>query len=204
MENARLKAAHLEATNLLLRQQMHPHFLFNALNILKSLYKSDTAAGEEYLLHLVNFLRASLADPETRLTPLAKEMRTCIDYLEMQRIRFDEALDYSLDIPADISANGYVPPFSLQSLLENAIKHNEVTEIAPLHIRVYYENGYLVTSNNLQIRNTPESHASGRGLINLAERYRIISGDELIVQKDHSHFSVGIKILQHEDRHHRG
>lgn len=61
LENSRLKAANLESANLFPKQQVHPHFLFNALSMLKSLYKSDVQAGEAYLSHLVNFLRDGLS-----------------------------------------------------------------------------------------------------------------------------------------------
>ncbi|WEK34315.1 MAG: histidine kinase [Candidatus Pseudobacter hemicellulosilyticus] len=194
VENAQLKTANMQAVNALLRQQIHPHFLFNALSVLKTLYKSDTRAGEHYLGHLANFLRASLSDVQEKMVKLGDEINLCNDYLEMQRLRFGKALAVDIDLPADTLQEGQVPSFSIQPLLENAIKHNEVTEAAPLHIRVYCQEPYLVVCNNLQLKRHPEP-SSGKGLLNLMERYRLLSNEEVLIDASPEHFSVSIKIL---------
>jgi len=202
LENARLRAANLESANLLLKQQIHPHFLFNALSMLKSLYKTDVRAGEEYLSHLVNFLRASLTDPQSRVSLLCDEIRLCNDYLEMQKIRFEDALICTIDIPDHLLTGGSVPPFSVQSLIENAIKHNEVTESSPLVIDVFYKEGRIFIENNIQVRNHIDT-PSGKGLINLIERYKILSNEEVIIRQDNKVFSVSIKVLTNESGDHR-
>jgi sensor histidine kinase YesM len=203
IENSRLRAANMESVNLLLKQQIHPHFLFNALSMMKSLYKTDIHAGEAYLVHLVNFLRASMISSSTGTWKLADEIKLCHDYIEMQHVRFQNALRCVIDIPATVVQAGFVPSFSLQTLIENAIKHNEVSTAAPLTIRVYYQEGCLVTQNNLQPRRQKD-HASGKGLSNLIERYKILSGDAVNIRQDQHHFSVSIKVLNHENSHHRG
>lgn len=203
LENSRLKAANLESANLLLKQQIHPHFLFNALSMMKSLYREDVEAGEAYLSHLVNFMRASLADHQRKIARLSDEIKLCNDYIEMQRIRFEDALIITIDLPEEVLQNGYVPSFSLQSLIENAIKHNEVTEASPLKIRIYLEEGRIITQNNLQLRRLIDG-SSGKGLINLIERYRIFSADEVIIHQDSNNFTVSIKVLYNEAGHNRG
>lgn len=202
LENSRLRAASLESANLLLKQQIHPHFLFNALSMLKSLYKTDVHAGEAYLSHLVSFLRASLADRQSGVSSLTDEIKLCKDYLVMQQIRFDKALACTIDIPEDVQLRGAVPSFSIQPLIENAIKHNEATAASPLKILVYYRDGHITVENNLQPR-THIDAPSGKGLINLVERYRILSGEEVFIRQDNNTFSVSIKVLNNEDRNHR-
>lgn len=202
LENSRLRVANLESANLLLKQQIHPHFLFNALSMLKSLYKTDVRAGEAYLSHLVNFFRASLVEQQSRLSLLQDEIKLCNDYLEMQKIRFEDALLCTIDIPDNVLLRGAVPPFSIQSLIENAIKHNEVTESSPLMISVFYKEGRIITENNLQQR-THIDGPSGKGLINLIERYRILSDEEVIIRQDNKTFSVSIKVLSNEAGDHR-
>jgi len=201
LENSRLKAANLESVNLLLKQQIHPHFLFNALSMLKSLYKSDVRAGEAYLTHLVSFLRASLGESQSRVSRLCDEIKICEDYVEMQKIRFEGALICSINIPDSILSHGFVPSFSIQSLIENAIKHNEVTECSPLMIEVFYRNKRIITENNLQVRKYIEDR-SGKGLINLVERYKILSVDEVIINEGPQKFSVSIKVLSDEISNH--
>lgn len=176
--------------------------VFNALSMLKSLYKSDVQAGEAYLSHLVNFLRASLGDCPSKVSSLSDEVKLCNNYLEMQKIRFDNALICTIDIPKDMLTQGAVPSFSIQSLIENAIKHNEVTETSPLVIKVHYKNGRIIIENNLQVR-THIDAPSGKGLVNLIERYRLLSEEEVIIRQDNNTFSVSIKVLNNEDSNHR-
>ncbi|HEY4789625.1 MAG TPA: histidine kinase [Bacteroidales bacterium] len=194
MENSLLKAANAEAANQLLRQQIHPHFFFNALNILKSLYKIDPEAAEEYLVSLSDFLRISLSGNNIKLVQLKDELQLCQDYLGMQKIRFGDALKCSVSIPESILENGFVPSFSIQPLLENAIKHNELTKASPLHISIVQDGDRIKVSNNIKTKATTET-STGIGLANLSQRYRILSGDEIFIDNDGAIFSVSIKIL---------
>jgi len=203
LENSKLKTASAEAANQLLRQQIHPHFLFNALNTLKSLYKINPTAAEEYLIRLSDFLRASVSNNNLKTTRLRDEIKLCIDYLEMQKIRFEDALVYRISIPEEKMDSGYVPSFAIQTLLENAIKHNELTNESPLLLTVKAEDNRIVVENNLRFKTTSEA-STGSGLTNLSERYRIISNDELQIDKLEDLFSVSIKILENADSNHRG
>jgi len=198
IEFSRLKSAQSEAANQLLRQQIHPHFLFNALNTLKSLYKINPQAGEEYLIRLSDFLRVSVSSHNLKKIHLKDEIKLCVDYLEMQKIRFGESLSYKISIDDDKTENGFVPSFSIQPLLENAIKHNELTRESPLTIAIRNEGDRIKVTNNLQLKSTTEA-STGSGLSNLSERYRIISNDELIIENDGKTFSVSIKILSNEN-----
>jgi len=199
-ENAQLKIKNIEATYNQLKQQIHPHFLFNSLNTLKTLIRKHPQDAEVYLKKLSDFLRASITLNNENLAKLSDELKFCFDYLELQKGRFGEALKYSIDIPEEVKS-GYVPVFSVQHLLENAIKHNALTNENPLLIEVKYDNNRIIVSNNAQLKGLTEE-TTGRGLANLAERYRILSGDEIIFKSDDNHFSVSLKILEHEDSNH--
>jgi two-component system, LytTR family, sensor kinase len=196
-ENAQLKIKNIEATYNQLKQQIHPHFLFNSLNTLKTLIRKEPKDAEIYLKKLSDFLRASITLNNENLAKLSDELKFCLDYLELQKGRFGEALKYSIEIPEEIKS-GFVPVFSVQHLLENAIKHNALTNENPLLIEVKYDNSRIIVTNNIQIKSITEE-TTGRGLVNLAERYRILSGDEIIFQSDENQFSVSVKILNHED-----
>jgi two-component system, LytTR family, sensor kinase len=203
LELSQLRTAHAEAANLLLKQQIHPHFLFNALNMLKTLYRKDVKEGDAYIVHLANFLRASISSHDTKLSAVNQEVALLKDYLEMQRMRFGCALKCTIDIPADIAKNFSLPSFSLQPLLENAIKHNELTEQAPLNVYVYYRESRIYVENNLQKKFVMLA-STNYGLANLAERYRLLSGDEIIITQNETTFTVSIKLLNHADSNHRG
>ena len=114
----------------------------------------------------------------------------------MQKIRFGDALKYEFKISEDVMSL-YVPFFSVQVLLENSIKHNKFTIDQPLIISIYSSEKWLTVSNNLQLNETTEEN-TGHGLVNLSERYRMISADEIKIQNDGISFRVSIKILENE------
>ncbi|WPV00632.1 histidine kinase [Mucilaginibacter sp. cycad4] len=203
LELSQIKTAHAEATNLLLKQQIHPHFLFNALNTLKALYRKDPCAGDNYIVHLANFLRASVYNHAAKTSSLADELALLLDYLEMQKIRFGSALNCIIDLPADILNDRYLPSFSLQPLLENAIKHNELTQQSPLIINIFCSEDRIVVSNTLKKKNLNVT-STYHGLANLAERYSLLSGDEVIINENANTFSVSIRLLNNEYSDHRG
>lgn len=195
LENLLLKSAKSEAAYELLLQQIHPHFLFNALNILKTLIKKQPDTAEDYVVKLSHFLRSSLTQNKNGTATLCEELKLCINYLEMQKIRFGIALTYSFDLRDEDSQDWMLPVFSLQSLLENVIKHNELTESKPIHIEVKQHEEWIVVTNNIQLRST-SAYSMGNGLTNLAERYELLSGDEIKISSTGAAFSVALKILK--------
>lgn len=196
LELVQLKSSNAETTNQLLKQQIKPHFLFNALNTLKSLIKKQPETAEDYLIRLSDFLRASFAHKPSGLSSIAEELIICNNYMEMQKVRFGDAINYQVDITADDPDLQYfLPVFSLQPLLENAIKHNVVTIENPLIIKIYKTPKHIVVANNLQLKSSIEL-STGNGLGNLKERYKLLSGDDVIVKQDNNTFSVSIKILK--------
>lgn len=191
----KLKSSNAETTNQLLKQQIQPHFLFNALNTLKSLIHKDPDTAEEYLINLSDFLRASFTHDDSGMSDIASELEICSNYMEMQKIRFGNGLNYQVNVALDkIPSNALVPVFALQPLIENAIKHNIVTNADPLNIRIEHIGDYIVVTNNLQRKKSIEN-STGNGLSNLKERYRVVSGEEVIVEEKNDEFSVSIKIL---------
>ncbi|WP_442590810.1 sensor histidine kinase [Pedobacter sp. AW31-3R] len=201
VELSSLKAAHAEAANLLLKQQIQPHFLFNALNMLKTLYRVNTDTGDVYMVHLANFLRASISNHASNISTLGEELEVLKDYLEMQKIRFGSALNCTINVREDCLQDYYLPSFSLQPLLENAIKHNELTEEMPLYVTISIASDRIMVANNLQKKKISEV-STNNGLANLAERYRLWSGDEVIIQETPQQFLVSIKLLAYERSHH--
>lgn len=199
-EVAMLRSVNAESTILLLRQQIQPHFLFNALNVLKSLIRKDPQLAETYLVRLSDFLRTSFAQNKKGIATLKEEVKLCQDYLEMQKIRFGDALEYHFTLPERFS-NCTLPFFSLQTLAENAIKHNQLTDENPLKIRVRVDNGEVEVTNNLQKKSFVES-STGSGLSNLSERYQLLTGEQLKIVDDGSWFTVSLKTLKHENSNH--
>lgn len=198
LENSRLQLRTAQAENLLLKQQIHPHFLFNSLNTLKALYKKDRSLGETYLIQLADFLRAAVSHNRSYSTTLEEELDICKNYMEMQKIRFGEALEWNIEIEEAKMLKGFVPSFSLQPLLENAIKHNIFTKQLPLKLIIKQEGENITICNAINLKDTGETSAKS-GLGNLAERYHLWSGEEIIIKNDGISFTVSFKVMMHEN-----
>jgi two-component system LytT family sensor kinase len=203
LENSNLKLINMQTQFQRLKQQIQPHFFFNAMTTLKSLIRLQPDIAEEYVVKLSDFLRTSLSSDQQNIVKLQDELNLCTDFLDMQKLRFNNALQFSIDIPEEIIAKGFVPVFSIQLLVENAIKHNALTDESPLKIKITSEDTRIIVSNNLQKRKTIEA-VSGHGLVNLVERYRLLTNDEVIIKTSESNFSVSIKILENENSNYRG
>lgn len=199
-ENAELRIRNMEAANNRLRQQLQPHFLFNSLNVLKALIRRHPDDAESYLVKLSDFLRTSVSLDRTDTVAFSDELKFSLDYLGMQKIRFGQAIEFTNDVPC-LEVNGKLPVFALQMLLENAIKHNAFTVEDPLRIRIYVEDGWLCVRNNARPKPVREE-SNGLGLVNLSERYKIISGDEIRIEPETGIFSVKIRIIDHENSNH--
>jgi len=189
-ENAELKFSNLEAEYKLLKDQINPHFLFNALNTSKSLIKSKPIAAEQYIVNLSDFIRLMINNQQ-KSASLKEEIDMLENYITLQKIRFEDAIKVSIDINEKIL--GYkLPFFTLVSLFENAIKHNVLTNEMPLNIELYDENEWIVVSNNIQAKFVMAT--SRTGLININKRSKILTEQDIKVENDINHFTVKVKL----------
>jgi sensor histidine kinase YesM len=192
-EIAMLKISNMEAQQQQLIQQLQPHFLFNALSTLKSLIKNNAEQAEEYLIKLSDFLRYTVSSHNNKIVSLQEELTFTQDYIELQQIRFSDSIKFNLMIPENSIKQYHIPIYALQTLVENAIKHNAFTEEKPLSIDIVYIDGFIKVTNN----KIPKAIilSSGVGLQNLNERYRLACGEEIVVENGMYVFSVTIKLI---------
>ena len=122
LEEERARKLAAEARLSSLESRIHPHFLFNTLNSISSLIPKDPKRAEEVVGKLAALLRFSLHANQTALAPLGQEIQIVRDYLEIERTRFDSRLRYAIDVPAEMENIG-IPPLSVETLVENSIKH---------------------------------------------------------------------------------
>lgn len=122
LNNITLEASRNEIELKTLRSQLNPHFLFNSLNSIRALVELDPSKAKVAITTLSNLLRSSLILGKENLVHLEDELRMVSDYLELEKIRFEERLIVKWDTDPSLS-NFMVPPFVLQMLAENAIKH---------------------------------------------------------------------------------
>ena len=192
LENNQLKINRLETELSYLKNQINPHFLFNALASLKSLIRVNPQIAESYLMKLSEFLRASISQTND-LISLQDELQLCNEYIDLQKIRFQEGLIYETDIDPN-SLHNKIPFFALQSLIENSLKHNIVSLMDPLTIRVEVKGTQLTIINNIQARLT-EVVSSSTGLNNLNERMKILTGQPIVIDKNQHYFKVQLNLL---------
>ena len=200
-ENSMLRMFNLEAKHSQLKQQLHPHFLFNSLSTLRSLIKRSPQQAEEYLEKLSELLRFSINSDKQTVIGLNEELELTEIYLNMQQVRFGNALNFTIAIPSEMQGVGKVPIYSVQLLVENAIKHNGLTASQPLKIliRPGKEKDTISIENNIQ----PKLHIEdgrGVGLSNLAERYRLLNNGEINIDRTNDKFIVTIKVINNESR----
>lgn len=186
-ENEELRKAFYDAEIKNLKAQINPHFLFNSLSNLSALVREDPVRARSYIAHLSRVFRYSLTDNPQSLTTLDKELDLLHSNLELLKMRFEEGLRIRIEVG---NAPAYrLPHMSLQPLLENAVKHNVVSRAEPLHIEVFLEDGQLVFRNNLNETRFKEP-STGIGLANLSERFRILTGKPIHIDKNDTHFIV--------------
>lgn len=197
IENEILKAENLRSKYEALRNQLDPHFLFNSLNTLNGLIVSNSAGAQEYVQHLSAMFRYTLN--QTDVTTVRKELDFTRSYCNMMQIRYGDNL--KIEINTDAVYDDYLTiPFSVQLLLENAIKHNVITRKYPLHITVMtltVEN-MLVVSNPIQPKRDSDA-CSGFGLKNLSERYKLQFHQDIRINSSEHLFEVAIPLIKPSD-----
>ncbi len=193
LENAHLKLANLEAEYKLLKDQINPHFLFNALSTAKALIKKQPQLAEEYIVRLSEFLRASINNNK-KTVPLKEELALCREYISLNKIRFGEAILFENNLVIDPD-NYSVPYFSILSLIENAIKHNTFTVENPLRINASNTEDFIEIKNNKQLKFVLEDSPK-TGLKNLNDRYKLLNATEISIQETEQYYSVKIALIK--------
>jgi sensor histidine kinase YesM len=182
-----------------LRNHLDPHFLFNNLNILSSLVDKDPKASREFIGKFADVYRAILRTKSDDLIPLSEEVQFINSYIYLIKTRFEENIRFKLDLSPH-TAGRALPPLTLQMLVENAIKHNLITEARPLDIHLYQpDENSLVVSNTLFRR--PDREVNGlsqTGIANIRSRYAHFTETEVEVRETDSHFEVKVPLLQIE------
>lgn len=196
IQQEELKRAHLALQYQSLRDQVRPHFLFNSLSSLVTLINKDTEKATRFVHKLSDVYRYLLEQREAELVPLSEEVRFLEDYLFLQKIRFGESLQVTLEV--EQAANSWVLPLSLQMMVENAIKHNEASADRPLYVEIRAtEDQKVVISNTLQPKKLTEK-SSGLGLENLKKRLAFYTNDSMQVTEGPDKFTVTLPTLTQE------
>jgi sensor histidine kinase YesM len=182
----------IEARYASLKNQVNPHFLFNSLNALANLVYEDENKAVVFIDELSDVYRYVIETQDKETVPLEQEVKFLESYLYLQQIRFGEKLNVKFQIDG---VQTKVAPLALQMLIENAIKHNIISEEDPLTIHVLVEKDFIVVENNLQKKSSIGEDSAGVGLENIRKRYERLSQSTVVVEENKDFFRVKLPLL---------
>tara|TARA_R100000988_G_scaffold37168_1_gene18662 strand:+ start:1429 stop:2757 length:1329 start_codon:yes stop_codon:yes gene_type:complete len=186
---ARTASAQFDA----LKNQLDPHFLFNSLNVLTSLIEENPTAATKFTTSLSKVYRYVLEQKNKELVTVEEELKFAQLYMSLLKMRFEDSIQFTA--PERVSnPEARVVPLSLQLLLENAVKHNQVTPSKKLHITIFEKDGNLVVQNNLQPKKIM-NEGTGVGLQNIYQRYSLLTKRPVLVETSNTKFMVTLPML---------
>jgi len=192
--NEELKRENLVAKFEVLKNKVNPHFLFNSLNSLSSVIERNPELGSHFVKKLADIYRYVLEQSDKELVPVAVEMRFIEDYIFLSKIRFGGALIFHSTVPDNTDIQ--VVPLGLQTLVENAIKHNIISDEMPLRIDLLIEEGFIVLKNNIQKKTIIIPDKEPHGLDNLKNRYAYLTDSLVEITESDEVFLVKLPIIK--------
>lgn len=192
LEAERLEREKLQEEIKSLKAQVNPHFLFNSLNTLSELVMENPQA-EAFVDKLASVYRYMLQSNHELLYPLEKEIKFIQAYFHLLETRHGSSIRMEYAVAPELLSS-QIPPLTLQLLVENAVKHNAVSEESPLAIRLFTEGEYLIVENNIQPRSitVPSNKV---GLSTIAAKYQLLGKRQINVLEQGGLFRVELPLL---------
>lgn len=176
-----------------LKNQLDPHFLFNSLNVLASLIEENPEAATEFTTALSKVYRYVLEQKNKDLVSLEEELYFAKLYMGLMSVRFEDGIVFSF--PSKLkNPNAKIVPLSLQLLLENAVKHNQVDSIKKLYISIEETEDLLIVKNNIQPKAILKE-SLGFGLKNIHQRYSLLTDRPVDIVQLKNEFIVSLPLL---------
>jgi two-component system LytT family sensor kinase len=194
VNSEKLEKENISARFIALKNQISPHFLFNNLSVLSSLVENHPEKSSEFIQQLSGAYRYILQQAELHQISLKDEIEFLGTYTFLLKTRFKEKMVMDVNLPGEDLRRYSVIPLTLQLLVENAVKHNMMSMAVPLTISIFIEGQTLVVSNPLQPRTLSEP-TTGLGLKNIVNRYKLLQGKQVVIQKTDNQFVVKIPLI---------
>ncbi|HCW07020.1 MAG TPA: hypothetical protein DGG95_06610 [Cytophagales bacterium] len=176
-----------------LKNQVNPHFLFNAFTSLDGLIQTNTELASDYVRHLSKVYRYVLENKENEVVPLKTELNFIQHYISILKIRFGEAIKIDVNLSDHAKEKGIVM-VTLQMLIDNALKHNAAHVNTPLNVSIWDEGAWLHVRNNKQHRRQIED-STKQGLGQLTQLYSFLTSEKISIENSNEFFDVKIPLL---------
>ena len=191
LENRRLAEENIRIRYDALETKLAPHFLFNSLNTLSGLIGISDQRSLQYVQQLAQTYRYIIQD--RKLVTLRDELLFTDSYVYLMQIRYGENLTVVRHIPEEVMDLQCLP-ISVQLLVENAIKHNVISEKHPLRIEIGVADNWLTVSNAICLK-TGVIEGAGIGLSSLIERYRLLCHQDIVINRTDTEFKVSLPLV---------
>lgn len=176
-----------------LRNSVNPHFLFNTFTSLDGLILTNPPLASEFVQYLSKVYRYVLEQKEKVSVRIERELEFMENYLSLLDIRYGKGLSVKVEVTEEAQQKNIVA-VTLQTLVDNAIKHNIVQDSQPLYLKIYNDDSYLIVENRLQPRKQIEG-SNKQGLQQIKDLYSYISSAPLLVENDNTVFRVKLPLL---------
>ena len=191
-EVERLYRAKAESEYQAIVEQVNPHFLFNNLSVLKSLIMFDQDKAVKYVQDFTDIYRYVLQIKNRELVPFSEELTFVKSYIALHQERLGSGFLTKIDVQED-ALSKMVVPIGLQTLVENALKHNVATKSEPLTVEIIADADSVTVKNNLNKKDVV--YSSRKGLKNILDRYKMFTDQKVKVQKTETEFIVSLPLI---------
>ena len=197
LEAERFKAEMLQYKYEALQNQINPHFLFNSFNVLSDLVYEDRKKAVAFINQLSQLFRYVLDSREKELIPIQEELEFIEAYSYLLQTRFEDKLIIRQEFKA--KENEMIVPMTLQLLIENCVKHNEISGGQPLTVCITREGENLKVENNLQLK-AGGADSKKTGLSNIMQQFSFFTDRKVVITETDSHYAVEVPIIKWEEK----
>lgn len=178
-----------------LKNQISPHYLFNCLNTISSLLYKDSHMAEEFIRRMSDTFRYVLSNQKQKLVTVRQEIDFVKSYYYLLQVRYEHHLKLEINLPKNI-LDTPMPPLTLQLLVENAVKHNQISKDAPLLVYISAQDNTHIHVTNTKTQAIQPLTSFKVGLENIRHRYSFFSSEKVVVKNDDK-FTVKLPVIRH-------
>ena len=186
-----LEKENVQAKMEALQTQLSPHFFFNNLSVLNGLISESPSMAKKYISKMSEVFRYILAHKNDEIVALNEELGFLNDYIFLLETRFKDKFNVKIQID---DMQFWIPPVTLQQLIENAIKHNEASFSNPLEIRISQKEEYLIVENNIRLKRTNVDSLQ-TGITNITQRFDLLTDKKVSFNDENDVFTIKIPLI---------